>query len=113
MSVDGVVGGDICELSLQPDYINITCSLRFSGANIVAPTLMWHHNNTAIKSLNVTNTIVPNARVTSAVIVHANEEMNGSRIACSVRMFWNEYNTSVPSTVYAQWTSDYLNILCK
>jgi len=108
ISVDGVVGSDICELGLQPDYINNTCSVRFSGN--VAPTLLWSKDD--VTSRDVSNFTVPNLRVTSTVIVKADEHRNGSQFTCSASMVWPSSNLSSQPMNYLNWTSKSLNQLC-
>jgi len=111
MSVDGVVGGDICELGLQPDLINITCSVRFSGN--IPPTLSWSHNSPRdIIYHSVADNVVPNSRVTSIIVIQANNDMNGSRFSCSASFIWTANNKKTPQAIIV-WTSQYFKLLCK
>jgi len=109
MSDDGVVGGDICELGLQPDYINNTCSLRFSGN--VAPTLSWSHDNSEVISQVTTNVVVPNLRITTTVIVQATERIEGSRFTCLARMIWPTSTNSTDQPLKMSWTSNSINTM--
>ena len=106
MSRDGIVGGDICGMGLQPDIINMTCTVRFSGN--VAPTMSWRNNNLhVISANNVFNSKVPSSRLTSSMIIQATEQMNGSQITCSLEMIGAHSVSQLPN-----WTSPSLNTLC-
>jgi len=110
MSEDGSIGADICQLGLQPDYINMTCSVRFRGN--VPPSLLWSHGGTAdVFPRDITNVVfISNQLVTSSVIIQVRDDVNGSQWTCSAQMYWTSSNTT--TSLPMNWTSDKLNILC-
>jgi len=116
MSADGVVGGDICGLGMQPDHINMTCSVRFRGK--VAPTLSWSHDNvsdaSSMRHCNVTNVTIPNSRVISTLVIRVNEALNASQCTCTcVTEEFSRSFTISEEVSNINWTSDRLKILCK
>jgi len=109
MSEDGSIGADICQLGLQPDFINMTCRVRFRGN--VPPGLLWSHGGTAdVVPRDVINVLTPNLLVTSSVILQARDDVNGSQLTCSVQIYWTSSNTT--TSLPMNWTSSKLNILC-
>ena len=111
MSRDGILGGDICGMGLQPDIINMTCSVRYSGN--IAPSLSWTHDSSADVLLNVTNcTLQSDERSVCTLIVSGREDINGSRFHCSAQMIWNRSSTTTTTDLPLNWTSDKLNVLC-
>jgi len=106
MHSDGIVGGDICGLGLQPDYINMTCSINYRGSE--APTLSWSQDNGDDLTQHVTNSLVQNSTVTSTVLITANERTNGSWFTCSAGR--TQLNTSEVLEVF--WASPAVTQLC-
>jgi len=109
ISEDGVISTDICGLG-PPDYINMTCSLRYSGN--VAPTLSWSEDNVAVTAHKGTSLIIPNVQVTSTVVIEARKDMNCSRFMCSGRIIWSTDDATFTET-NKTWTSSIFNMLCK
>ena len=113
MSRGGILGGDICAMGLQPDIVNMTCSVRYSGN--VAPSLSWTHDSSADVLLNVTNFTLQSDETSVTVctlIVSGREDMNGSRFHCSAQMIWNKSGATTTTDLPLNWTSDKLNVLC-
>jgi len=113
MSADGVLGGDICQLGLQPDYIDFTCMVRYKGN--IAPTLTWIQDGE--DSLTRVTTSVGDTEnhslLTSTAVVQANERMNGSSFTCFTNMIWNK-NTALEELqeIHITWTSPVIYLLC-
>jgi len=115
MSAEGIIGGDICQLGLQPDYINVTCSVNYNGN--IAPKLTWHDARKGILSPDTSMVTLANnhLRFDSSVVVQVSKQMNGSTFTCYAKMIWNSNNST--SQKYTQelnitWRSPVVNLLC-
>ena len=105
----GTVGGDVCGLNLQPDYIEMTCSINYRGN--VAPTLLWDE---IIDNHNITNDVIKkadnNKLAISTAVIQAGEDMNGLQFNSSVTMKWNISSRAVQLNI--TWSSPAIIILC-
>jgi len=112
ISEDGIVGGDICGIGLQPDSVNLTCSINFRGNK--APELLWSRDNGDNVTRYITIRTVSNSIATSTVLISTNERMNGSSFICSMSMNERKYaSVTTPHLENIEWSSPVLKILCK
>jgi len=86
LNADGVLTQSIiqtCGLYLQPDIINLTCSNSFRGN--ISPSLIWKKIGTQELAIQKpkTQTIINN-RVSSSLIIQANEQLSGQKFSCNV-----------------------------
>ena len=113
MSAGGVLGSDICQRGLQPDYITLTCSMRYHGN--IAPTLLW--NQEGVQGARPASAnhvhIAEHFLITSTTVVQSSETMNGSYFICSASMNWNKNSTQEEKDLNITWTSPVINLLCK
>jgi len=116
MSAEGMIGGDICQLGLQPDYINVTCSVNYKGN--IDPTLAWGDVPGDILSHSTSHVMFGHnhMRVTSILIVQANEGLNGSTFACSAKMIWDSNGPAPQKSTQdlnITWRTPDISLLCK
>ena len=110
ISESGILGGDLCELGLQPDCINMTCSIIYRGN--VAPSLLWEKviNDQYITS-DFTNKTSNNMVAISTVVRRVSDDMSGIQFICSASMIWN-ITTTAPVDLNITWRSPAIKLLC-
>jgi len=85
LNVDGVLTQRIiqtCGLNLQPDIINLTCSNSFRGK--ISPNLVWKKIETQELPIQKPKTQTVNNRVSSSLIMQANEQLSGQKFSCNI-----------------------------
>jgi len=113
MSAEGTIGGDICQLGLHPDYFQMHCVLTFHGN--IPPTLVWNQVGGESVGQVITGVASTNnlRRITSTIVVQANEGMNGSRFICSTKIIWYKNSSSQEyQTLNPAWSLPVVNLLC-
>jgi len=78
----GLFSGDMCEPSLQPDIVNLTCSIKFTGN--IPPQLNWTRDGTEDVLNASTISILNNSKLSSSIIVQAAPRLNGSKFICKI-----------------------------
>ena len=108
----GVVGGDICALGLQAEYINVTCNICMRGN--VAPHLEWRVNNESDDDVIISQATGYNANseATFSLGLRVSDKLSGSKVSCMTTML----NSS--EWIYSQelnliWVSPEIQLLCK
>jgi len=84
---------DVCDLGLQPDFINLTCTINYRG--FAPPVIKWTKNicNCLDASLVVSSQIV-NSTVISTVIVPAKLQADMSNLKYSCQVYINAESES-------------------
>jgi len=100
---DVMVATDICGLGLQPDYINVNCSVDYHGNK--APALKCNQEDAIpTTSSEITHPTNVSSRITYSLTMQVNNTMNGTHVSCHIPNVGHSDLT---------WLSPLFNILCK
>jgi len=87
-------------LDLEPDYINVSCSVDYRGNK--APVLLWNQEDGIPENRSeITNV---SSRITYSLTMQVKNKMNGTRLSCHIQDVFHRNQT---------WTSPLINTLCK